>query len=304
MCAKKEKKVRKSILTLRICIFAFLHLSYSFVLSHCKNEVSPRLLAALKRYLSQRGKPYTTSRPPRPRPSRRPFKWRPRPVAVDIPPLESLMHIDEPHELEVVRPQARGYPCCYGEAMEVCLPFPFPKGTRCTSPSTQGMELCPLSPVPFSSAPPPAAAANLLKAHMLSMSKRHPARKVLVPTRRFARRVAADTESVLLHGKVRSRWLLPSSNWLFRLRLLLPSLRVLLLFLRLCLRPAIFQKAQFLGKSPCPLDDSHCVLLNFLVLLLLVPFSVRLPLLPSLSLEFALGLLRLLLVAFVVAGLP
>ena len=150
-------------------------------------------LAALKRFLSQRGKPYPSSRPPRPRPPRRPFRWRPRPMAVDIPPLESLMDIDEPYELEVGCPQACGCPCRCGEAMEICPPSPVPSGTLCTLPTgAEGMELCPLSPVPFSFAPPPAAAANLfVKAHL---SKKHPNRKVAVPTGRFARRAAADAE--------------------------------------------------------------------------------------------------------------
>lgn len=40
-------------------------------------------IVALKRYLSQTRKPYPTLRPPRPRPPRKPFRWRPTPTAVD-----------------------------------------------------------------------------------------------------------------------------------------------------------------------------------------------------------------------------
>ncbi|KAI9288481.1 hypothetical protein BC943DRAFT_357352 [Umbelopsis sp. AD052] len=66
---------------------------------HCKSKRA--YVVALKRYLLRK-RPYTTVRPTRPRPPIPPFRWRPRPMAVDIPPPDDPMDIDEPHELEVV----------------------------------------------------------------------------------------------------------------------------------------------------------------------------------------------------------
>ncbi|KAG2181653.1 hypothetical protein INT44_008468 [Umbelopsis vinacea] len=73
---------------------------------HCKSKRA--YVVALKRYLLRK-RPYTTVRPTRPRPPIPPFRWRPRPMAVDIPPPDDPMDIDEPHELEVVEcPPAPG----------------------------------------------------------------------------------------------------------------------------------------------------------------------------------------------------
>ncbi|KAI8579800.1 hypothetical protein K450DRAFT_199139 [Umbelopsis ramanniana AG] len=101
-------------------------------------------IIALKRYLSQHNIPYIVFHPP---PPRRPFRWRPKPTAADIPPLDDLMDIDKPFELEVVRyPLAPGDNryllgemerlqgtlmdwCVFSEEMEI-FPYSPPRSSR------------------------------------------------------------------------------------------------------------------------------------------------------------------------------
>ncbi|KAI8580166.1 hypothetical protein K450DRAFT_271275 [Umbelopsis ramanniana AG] len=86
-------------------------------------------VVALKRYLAQNHRRYTTIRPPRPRPPSRLLRWRPRSMAVDIPPLDVRMDIDQPHELEAVEcPPAPGS-TNQPEAMDICPPSP-PRRSR------------------------------------------------------------------------------------------------------------------------------------------------------------------------------
>ncbi|KAG2174086.1 hypothetical protein INT44_000200 [Umbelopsis vinacea] len=118
-------------------------------------------IVALKAYLLPKGKPYSLSaRPPRPRPPRRPRRWRATPMDVDIPPLDDLMDIDEPFVLEVVCPHGQAENTCLLEAMEIC--FPSPSSSALCLPleeapvgqwvPSQGMDVCPPSPVGFSCA--------------------------------------------------------------------------------------------------------------------------------------------------------
>ncbi|KAG2181642.1 hypothetical protein INT44_008457 [Umbelopsis vinacea] len=54
---------------------------------------------ALKRYLLRRKNPYDVNRPPRPRPPRKPFRWRPKKMDIDYPSLDDPMDVDEPDQL-------------------------------------------------------------------------------------------------------------------------------------------------------------------------------------------------------------
>ncbi|KAG2174087.1 hypothetical protein INT44_000201 [Umbelopsis vinacea] len=118
-------------------------------------------IVALKAYLLPKGKPYSLSaRPPRPRPPRRPRRWRATPMDVDIPPLDDLMDIDEPFVLEVGCPHGQAENTCLLEAMEIC--FSSPSSPALCLPleeapvgqwvPSQGMDVCPPSPVGFSCA--------------------------------------------------------------------------------------------------------------------------------------------------------
>jgi hypothetical protein len=118
-------------------IFAALSFEPEPPIINMKSQRAYRI--AMKRFLSQKGKPYATARPPRPRPPRRPFRWRPRPMAVDIPPLDDLMDIDQAYELEVVGcPPGQGYDGFLLEEMDICPPLP------------EEMDICPPFPVPTS----------------------------------------------------------------------------------------------------------------------------------------------------------
>ncbi|KAI9285275.1 hypothetical protein BC943DRAFT_360377 [Umbelopsis sp. AD052] len=82
-------------------------------------------IIALKRYLWRKTAPYYTTRPVRPRPPPRPFKWRPRKMAIDGP----SFHDDDPMDID--QPFEHGMVDCRGTSQEHC----------------EDMVICPLSPL-------------------------------------------------------------------------------------------------------------------------------------------------------------
>lgn len=92
-------------------------------------------VVALKRFLLQKSKPYPTSRPPRPHPPPKPFRWRPKKMNVDFPPLDVRMDVDEPFELGELKCSALDdQQGCVD--MDVCPSSPIvPRGRSLTSSS-------------------------------------------------------------------------------------------------------------------------------------------------------------------------